>query len=156
MKRSMLNFALSTFLGMGVATAAPQAVQPSAAAPQEQSATPNDSQTPHHHRADPNRQAKFLSKKLNLSPDQTNQIVPILADRNAQMETLRADTSLSRSDRRAKVRGIQEDTDAKISAVLNDSQKQAYQQLKEEMRERSQHRREQRQEGSATRSGDAS
>ena len=77
----------------------------------------------------PNKQAKHLAKKLNLSKDQVAQIKPILADRQQQMQSLRADSSLAQQDRRAKAQAIQQDSKSKIEAVLNDSQKQQFEQM---------------------------
>lgn len=43
-----------------------------------------------HHEQDPHKQAERLSRKLNLTPDQTSKIEPILASRDQQMEALHA------------------------------------------------------------------
>ena len=136
MKRQFVSVALSSLFGLGVAMAAPQAQnQPS----QDQPA--QATQPAGRHAMDPNRQLQMLSKRLNLTADQQNQILPILTDRQQQMQSIFADNSLSRQDRHAKLHALREDSDAKIKAVLNDSQKQTYDQLLQQRREREhQHR----------------
>ena len=135
MKKQFVSLALTIFFGLsGIGAAAPQQDQQAPAAQQ------------HEHRpVDPNRQIKMLSKRLNLSADQQNQILPILTDRQQQMSAIFADNSLSPQDRHSKMRAIREDSDVKIRAVLNDSQKQTYDQMLRQQRERMQQRREQRQ-----------
>ena len=141
-KKQVITLALTTFFGLGtIAFAAPQQEQQALApAPAE-----------HQHRpVDPNRQVKMLTKRLNLTADQQNQILPILSDRQQQMQNIVADNSLSRQDRHAKMRAVREDSDAKIRALLNDTQKQTYDQMQQQQRERMQQRREQRQSGTGT------
>lgn len=135
MKKQICSLALSALFGLGVAIAAPVA--------QDQAQQPN--QPVERHQADPNHQIKGLTKRLNLTADQQNQILPILADRDQQIANVLNDNSLAPKDRHAKMRAIREDSDAKIKAVLNDNQKQAYDQMQQEMRARAQQRREQRQ-----------
>src|SRR5260370_25903760 len=79
MKKQIFSAALSTFFGLGVLAAAPQT--------QDQSNTDQHKESGHRHGADPERQVNTLSKKLNLTTDQKNQILPILTDRQKQMKT---------------------------------------------------------------------
>jgi hypothetical protein len=144
MKRQICSLALSTLFGLGVAIAAPQAPDQSAP-PQAQSQTAPEAG---HRQADPNRQLQMLTKRLKLTGDQQNQILPILTNRTQQLESLRSDTSLSPQDRHAKMRSIREDSDTQIKAVLNDQQKQTYDQMQQKMRERQRERREQNQNSS--------
>lgn len=142
MKRRMCSLALSTLLGLGVAIAAPLA--------QDQPA--QGSQNAGRHPMDPNRQLSRLTKKLNLSADQQNQILPILSARQQEMQSIWSDNSLSAQDRHAKMRAVREDSDSKIRALLNDTQKQTYDQMQQQARERAKEHREQRQ-GTGTGSG---
>jgi periplasmic protein CpxP/Spy len=135
MRKQITLLTLSTFLGLGAAVAAPYMQQDQQPAPQEQ-AQPNARPV---RQVDPAKQLKHLSKKLSLTSDQQNQILPILADRQQQMTSLRSDSSLSRQDRVAKVRALREDSESKIRAVLTDSQKQQYDQMQQQMRERRRH-----------------
>ena len=141
MKRQICSLALATLFGLGVAIAAPQAP--------DQSAPPQGSAESGHHQFDPNRQLQMMTKRLKLTSDQQNQILPILTNRGQQMESLRADNSLAPKDRHAKMRSIREDADSQIRAVLNDSQKQTYDQMQQQMRERQRERREQNQNSAA-------
>lgn len=140
MKKQICSLALSTVFGLGVALAAPQAQDQPA-----QGNAPAEANGPAHRQADPNEQLKHMSKRLNLTADQQNQILPILTSRQQAMENLRADNSMSPRDRHAKMQSIREDSEARIRAVLTDTQKQAYDQMREQMRAREQQRREQRQ-----------
>src|SRR5581483_10930054 len=130
MRKQIFTLALSTLFGLSVAIAAPQA--------QDQSAAQPANQQTERHQPDPNRQIKMLTKRLNLTTDQQNQILPILTDRQQQMQTIHADASLSTEDRRAKMRSVREDSDTKIRGVLTDDQKKTYDQMQQQMRERMQ------------------
>ena len=118
MKKQFGLFALCVIFGAGLALAAPL--------PQEAPAV-----APAGHRADPSQQLRRLTKKLNLTSEQQDQLLPILTDRQQQMTALLNDGSLSAQDRHAKARTLREDSDSKIKAVLNDQQKQQYQQMRE-------------------------
>jgi len=137
MKKQLCSLALSALFGLGVAIAAPQAQDP--AAPPQSNAEGG------HRQFDPNRQVQMLTKRLKLTGDQQNQILPILTSRGQQMDSLRSDTSLSPEDRRSKMRSIREDGNVQIRALLNDKQKQTYDQMQQQMHEREQQRREQHQ-----------
>jgi len=121
MKKQFGLFALCVIFGAGLALAAPL--------PQETPAV-----APAGHRADPSQQLRRLAKKLNLTSEQQDQLLPILTDRQQQMTALLNDGSLSAQDRHAKARTLREDSDSKIKAVLNDQQKQEYQQMREHRR----------------------
>jgi Spy/CpxP family protein refolding chaperone len=136
MKKQIFSAALSTFFGFGILAAAPQA--------QDHSNTEQHKKSAHQLEADPQRQVNMLGKRLNLTGDQKNQILPILTDRQQQMKGIHEDTSLSQQDRRAKMQTVREDSDAKIKAVLNDDQKQKYAQMQQQRRDRmQQHRQDQ-------------
>ncbi len=135
MKNQSLALALSTILGVGALIAAPQAQEQ---APAQQSARPAA-----RHQVDPSRQVQRLTKKLNLTADQQNQILPILTDRQQQIGSVMNDTSLSPKDRHEKMRAIHDDTDGKINAILTNEQKQSYAQMEQQMRDRARDRRQQ-------------
>jgi periplasmic protein CpxP/Spy len=120
MKNRVLCLALSSFLGLGAALAAQ--------APQDQPAAPTTQQNGRR-AVDPNRQIQMLAKKLNLTADQQNQILPILTGRQQQMAAIWNDSSLSKQDRHDKIRSIREESKTKIEAVLSADQKQTYEQM---------------------------
>jgi hypothetical protein len=73
---------------------------------------------------------------LDLSPDQQNQLRPILADRQQRLQAISQDESLSARDRLTKSQSVRQETNAKIEAVLNDQQKQDFQKMVKHERDR--------------------
>ena len=136
MRKQFCILTISALIGTGLAMAAPQ---------DQNAATPAAGQSAHH-QMDPNHQVKMLAKKLNLSDDQQKQLLPILTDRQQQVESIHNDSSLSPKDRHAKMQSVREDSDTKIKGILNDNQKQAYDQMQQQMHERMQQRHEQQQQ----------
>ncbi|MEO6964731.1 MAG: hypothetical protein ABI076_02395 [Acidobacteriaceae bacterium] len=108
---------------------------PDAQAPTAQSSNPAGHSMKRHRGNSPENQLKRLTKKLNLTPDQQQQILPILQDRDTQMKTMRDDTSLSQQQRREQGRTLMQNTNQKIEAVLNDTQKQQFEQQNQRRRE---------------------
>ena len=135
MKKQFCSLALAAIFSIGSAMAVPQ--------DQDGAAPPPESGHGQGRRLDPNRQLKMMTKRLNLTADQQQQILPILTDRQQQFEKLRSDSSLAPTDRRDKMRSLREDSEAKIKAVLNDDQKQKYEQMQQQMRDRMQRRQQQ-------------
>jgi periplasmic protein CpxP/Spy len=80
----------------------------------------------HHHQHNPAREARMLSNKLGLTPDQTAQIKPILADRQQRMAALRSNTSLDPKSMHQQRRAIRMDTQQKFNAVLTPAQQQQF------------------------------
>ena len=80
-------------------------------------------------------QIAFLTKKLNLTPDQVSQVKAIDDDSRQQMMALRNDTATPKADKRAKMMDIHKASQDKIRAVLTDDQKTKYDALQAEMRE---------------------
>jgi Spy/CpxP family protein refolding chaperone len=85
----------------------------------------------HGHRPhDPQSQAAFLSKKLNLSADQTAKLEPILADRQQKIAALKSNTALSPEERKQQMRTIHQDTKQQLSTVLTPDQLQQMKSLR--------------------------
>ncbi len=84
----------------------------------------------------PQRQAKALARKLQLTAQQTAAIEPILQQRMQQMEQLRSNSSMDPRARRRQMRGIRQDSERQLRAVLSDHQLQLYEQLRQDMRQR--------------------
>jgi Spy/CpxP family protein refolding chaperone len=80
-------------------------------------------------------QVEFLTKKLNLTPDQVTQVKAIDADAMNQMKALREDTSVAGPDRRAKMMDIRKASQDKIRALLTDDQKTTFDALQAQARE---------------------
>jgi len=81
-------------------------------------------------------QVEFLTKKLNLTPDQVTQVKAIDADAMKQMMALREDTSVAGPDKRAKMMDIHKASQDKIRALLTDDQKTKFDALQAQTRER--------------------
>jgi Skp family chaperone for outer membrane proteins len=105
------------------------------AAPAQQAppATP-DGQPPHHfrHQPSPERQAAHLSKALNLTPDQTAKLEPILADRDQKMAALWQNQSLAPQDKHAQMKAIHQSTEQQLATVLSPDQLQQMKSMRRE------------------------
>ena len=75
-----------------------------------------------HHGLNPHREAAMLTKKLNLTPDQSAKLEPILADRDQKLRALRQNTALSQADFRTQMRSIHHDTKTQLESVLTPDQ----------------------------------
>lgn len=121
MKRLLLSTALTLAL-TGTAAFAQQA-QPQL----PENSSPNAT-APYHHRGhhapNPQKQAEMISKKLNLSADQTAKLTPILADRQQKTQALFQDQSLTQDQRRAQMKAIRENTQQQLATVLSPDQMQ--------------------------------
>jgi protein CpxP len=65
-----------------------------------------------------------MSKKLNLSADQTAKLEPILADRDQKVTALRSNAALSAQDMKTQMRSIHKETRQQLNAVLTPEQLQ--------------------------------
>jgi periplasmic protein CpxP/Spy len=90
---------------------------------QQQDATPA-STAKHHHAHNPQREAAKLSKKLDLSPDQTARLEPILADRDSKIATLTNDITISPEVRKQQMHAIRQQTRQQLATVLTPEQLQ--------------------------------
>lgn len=77
-----------------------------------------------HHAFDAHKAAQHLSKRLNLTDDQTAKLEPILATRQQKIISLRSDTSLTPDQRREQFRAIHKDTQTQLATVLTPDQMQ--------------------------------
>ncbi len=133
MKKNIYILALSALLG---ATAAIGSPQQSAAQPQQdQSAQTDGAGANRHRQPDPQRQVARLTKRLQLTSEQQNQLLPILSQQAEQAKAMRSDASLSATDRRAKMRELRQATNAQVKNVLTDSQKQQYDAMMQQARD---------------------
>ncbi len=86
-------------------------------------------------------QIEFLTKKLNLTPDQVTQVKAIDADTWKQSKAVREDTTVAGPDKRSKMMEIHKASQDKIRALLTDDQKTKYDALQAEMKTRMENRR---------------
>ncbi len=127
MKRLLLSTALTLAL-TGTAAFAQQA-QPTL----PENSTPNANAPyhhQHHHAPNPQKQAEMISKKLNLSADQTAKLTPILTDRAQKFQALMQDQSLTPDQRHAQMKAIHESTEQQLATVLSPDQLQQLKSMK--------------------------
>ena len=110
----MNRMLLSTSLALALATSLAFAQQAETPAPAAK----------HHHGHNPQREAAKLSKKLNLSSDQTAKLEPILADRDQKIAALNKDTTLSAVALKQQMRVIRQQTREQLATVLTPDQMQ--------------------------------
>jgi periplasmic protein CpxP/Spy len=72
---------------------------------------------------------QHMTKQLNLSDAQQQQIKPILENEEKQMQALHSDSSLSQQDRMSKMMQIRQDTSSQIKPILNSDQQQKYEEM---------------------------
>jgi len=72
---------------------------------------------------------QMMTKQLNLTSDQQQQVKPILENEQQQMQALHQDSSLSQQDRMGKMRQIRESTASQVKPILNADQQAKYQQM---------------------------
>jgi protein CpxP len=78
----------------------------------------------HHHAPNPQREAAKLSRKLNLSSDQTAKLEPILADRDQKIAALTSDSTVSPVVLKQQMRAIHQHTRQQLAAILTPDQLQ--------------------------------
>ena len=112
----MNRFILSTSLALALSGTLAFAQQPDATPTQAPAVNA------HHHAHNPQREAARLSKKLNLSPDQTAKLEPILADRDQKIAALNNNTTISPVVMRQQIKAIHQQTMQQLAAVLSPDQ----------------------------------
>jgi len=76
-----------------------------------------------------------MSKQLNLSEAQQQQIKPILENESTQMQALRDNTSLSQQDRWAKMTQIRQEFAAQVKPILNADQQKQFEEMMSRQRQ---------------------
>ena len=76
------------------------------------------------HQPDAHKQAMMLSRRLNLTPDQTARIEPVLADRQQKMAALHANTSLTPEQTREQMRSLHEQERTQFASILTPEQQE--------------------------------
>lgn len=113
----MNRFILSASLALTLSGTLVFAQQSDAAAP------PTTAKT-HQHTRNPQREAARLSKKLNLSSDQTAKLEPILADRDQKIAALKSDSSITPMIAQKQRQAIRQQTRQQLAAILTPDQMQ--------------------------------
>lgn len=107
---------LSTSLALALSSGLVLAQQPDTAPPL--------TAKQHAHTHNPQREAAKLSKKLNLSSDQTAKIEPILADRDQKIAALNSDTTISPMIAKKQMKAIHQQTRQQLATILTPEQLQ--------------------------------
>lgn len=102
----------------------------------QQAGAPGAPTAKHLHKPDPQQQLDRMTKQLQLTPDQQSKILPILQQRDQQLESLHNDTSMKPADRRSKVMSIMQDANQQIDGVLTDPQRAKAKAMREKAMER--------------------
>jgi periplasmic protein CpxP/Spy len=78
----------------------------------------------HHHAHNPQRETARLTKKLNLTSDQSAKLGPILADRDQKITALSNDTTISPMIAKKQIHAIHQQTRQQLATVLTPDQLQ--------------------------------
>lgn len=106
---------LSTSLALALSSSLVIAQQPAAPAP---------APAVKHHTHNPQREAARLSKRLNLSSDQTAKLEPILADRDSKIAAVTNDATVSPVVMKQQMKAIHQQTRQQLAAILTPEQLQ--------------------------------
>ena len=112
----MNRLLISTSLALALSTSLVYAQQPDAA--------PAATAQAHHYTPNPQREAARLSKRLNLSSDQTAKLEPILADRDKKIAALTSETSISPMIMKKQMHAIRQETRQQLAGILTPEQLQ--------------------------------
>ena len=93
------------------------------------------------HPPTPKRELKHMARRLNLTEDQQQQMLPILRHGRQQMEEVRNNSSLTPQQRHRQVRALMMDTRQKLEAAMTGPQKQQFEQMLQQRRQRARDRR---------------
>jgi periplasmic protein CpxP/Spy len=91
---------------------------------QQQETTPAPAVKTHHHAHNPQRETAKLSKKLNLSADQSAKLEPILADRDQKIAALKSDTTITPMIAQKQMHAIRQQTMQQLATILTPDQLQ--------------------------------
>jgi Spy/CpxP family protein refolding chaperone len=91
---------------------------------QQQDAAPPPTATRHAHTHNPQREAAKLSKRLNLTSDQTAKLEPILADRDQKIAALKSDTTITPMIAKKQMQTIHQQTRQQLATILTPNQLQ--------------------------------
>jgi periplasmic protein CpxP/Spy len=76
--------------------------------------------------------AQAIAQQLNLTPQQKEKILPILADEVPKVQAIKNDNSLSKIQKIQKLRAIHQQTDPQMKAILTPEQYQKLQTIRQQ------------------------
>jgi Spy/CpxP family protein refolding chaperone len=74
--------------------------------------------------------AQAMAQQLNLTPQQKEKILPILADEVPKVNAIKNDNSLSKIQKMQQIRAIHQQTDPQMKAILSPEQYQKLRQIR--------------------------
>ncbi len=112
MNRLLLSTSLALALSSGLVFA------------QQQDTAPPLTAQRHAYTHNPQREAAKLSKRLNLTSDQTAKLEPILSDRDQKIAALKSDTTIEPMIAQKQMRAIHQQTRQQLATILTSDQLQ--------------------------------
>jgi Spy/CpxP family protein refolding chaperone len=76
--------------------------------------------------------AQAIAQELNLTPQQKEKILPILADEVPKVQAIKNDSSLSKIQKMQQLRAIHQQTDPQMKAILTPEQYQKLQTIRQQ------------------------
>lgn len=83
-------------------------------------------------KADAAKKLEALAKQLNLSADQKQKLLPVLAEEAPKLKAVKEDTSLTGMQKLQKIKAIHEETDPKVKEILTADQYQQWQTIRQQ------------------------
>jgi protein CpxP len=74
--------------------------------------------------------AQAIAQQLNLTPQQKEKVLPILAAEAPKVQAIKSDNSLSRMQKMQQLRAIHQQSDPQMKAILSPQQYQKLQQIR--------------------------
>ncbi len=78
------------------------------------------------------KKVEALAKQLNLTADQKEKLLPVLADEAPKLKAVKADTTSTGLQKLQKIRAIHEETDPKVKAILTPAQYEQWQTIRQQ------------------------
>ena len=78
------------------------------------------------------KKVEALAKQLNLTADQKEKLLPVLADEAPKLKAVKEDTALTGLQKLQKIRAIHAETDPKVKAILTPTQYEQWQTIRQQ------------------------
>ena len=78
------------------------------------------------------QKAQAIAQQLNLTPQQKEKVLPILADEVPKVRAIKNDNSLSKMQKMQQLRAIHQQTDPQMKAILSPEQYQKLQTIRQQ------------------------
>ena len=78
------------------------------------------------------KKVEALAKQLNLTADEKEKLLPVLAEEAPKLKAVKEDTTLTGMQKLEKIRAIHQETDPKVKAILSSDQYQQWQTIRQQ------------------------